>query len=519
MPGGVPTTDDEFAILNSRTFGKYQILERIATGGMAEIYRAQLHGKAGFQRQIAIKIILPSLSSNTDHIQLLANEAKVAGTLTHPNIVQIYDLGEQNGDWFIAMELVEGYDLAKILRRIREKGIILPIPHAVYITFEVLKGLEYAHRRTVTRDGVEHPLKLVHRDISPSNILLSQLGEVKLTDFGIAQASLQVLETVSGIVKGKYDYMSPEQATNSELDARSDLFTVGVVLYQMLTGAHPFRADNELATVNRIRTGRYTPICQRNPDIPLELESIVNRAISPNAADRYTDAGEFREALDHFFQASGFIFTQANLENYLKNLFPELKKPTAPPVSKPTPVPSPVRSQSNPIPRSPTAQPPHQVDELTDESELVTLVRESPMASEEVSRVPTTDTHALTDNQSTSWANRAKGVALVSVLVTTGVAIGLVIGLVASFVVVPRPAPAPPVLQVNAPPRTAIQVDGDAVSSVVTLKPGVTHQIEITTRGFKPWKTVILAEAGREYIISVVHPSGDGPRPANPSDD
>ena len=262
------------------TFGKYQILERIATGGMAEIYRAQVHGKAGFQRQVAIKIILPNLSSNEKYIQMLADEATVAGTLTHANIVQIYDLGEQNGDWFIAMEFIEGYDLARVLKRTREKGIVLPIPHAVYIAYEILKGLEYAHERTVTRDGTEQPLNLIHRDVSPSNILLSQLGEVKLTDFGIAQASLKVLETLSGIVKGKYDYMSPEQASNTPLDPRSDLFGVGVVLYEMLTGTHPFRANNEMATVNRIRTGRYTPLSQRNADIPLELESIVDRALS-----------------------------------------------------------------------------------------------------------------------------------------------------------------------------------------------------------------------------------------------
>jgi len=307
-----------------QTFGKYQILERIATGGMAEIYKAKLEGIGGFQRTFAIKRILPNLSQNGDYIAMLVDEAKVAGLLSHANIVQILDLGQVDGIWYIAMEYVDGKDLGGVLRRAREKGLTLPVPHTVFVTIELLKGLEYAHERQVMRGGRPVALNIIHRDVSPPNILLSIQGEVKLTDFGIARASLKAMETVSGIVKGRFDYMSPEQAAGSkDLDQRSDLFSVGVVLYEMLTGSHPFRTDNEIGTIERVRTGKYTPVSQINPEVPFTLETIVDRTLQVNRDDRYPSATALKEALDKFFHDAGFIFTHATLASYVKGLFPE----------------------------------------------------------------------------------------------------------------------------------------------------------------------------------------------------
>jgi serine/threonine protein kinase len=307
-----------------QTFGKYQILERIATGGMAEIYKAKLEGIGGFQRTFAIKRILPNLSQNGDYIAMLVDEAKVAGLLSHANIVQILDLGQVDGIWYIAMEYVDGKDLGGVLRRAREKGLTLPVPHTVFIAIELLKGLEYAHERQVMRGGRPVALNIIHRDVSPPNILLSIQGEVKLTDFGIARASLKAMETVSGIVKGRFDYMSPEQAAGAkDLDQRSDLFSVGVVLYEMLTGAHPFRTDNEIGTIERVRTGKYTPVSQINPEVPFTLETIVDRTLQVNRDDRYPSATALKEALDKFFHDAGFIFTHATLASYVKGLFPE----------------------------------------------------------------------------------------------------------------------------------------------------------------------------------------------------
>lgn len=319
-----------------QTFGKYQILERIATGGMAEIYKARLEGIGGFQRTFAIKRILPNLSQNSEYIAMLVDEAKVAGLLSHANIVQILDLGQVDMIWYIAMEYVHGRDLGAVLRRAKKKGLCLPVPHTVFIAIELLKGLEYAHQRQVMRGGRPVALNIIHRDVSPPNVLLSFQGEVKLTDFGIARASHKAMETVSGIVKGRFDYMSPEQAAGAkDLDQRSDLFSVGVVLYEMLTGHHPFRTDNEIGTIERVRTGRYVPVSQRNPEVPFTLETIVDRALQVNRDDRYPSATAFKEALDKFFHDAGFIFTHATLASYVRGLFPEAtarpKPASAPP--------------------------------------------------------------------------------------------------------------------------------------------------------------------------------------------
>jgi serine/threonine protein kinase len=314
-----------------QTFGKYQILERIATGGTAEIYKAKLEGIGGFQRTFAIKRILPSLSQHSDYIAMLVDEAKVAGLLSHANIVQILDLGQVDGIWYIAMEYVDGQDLGAVLRRANRKGLCLPVPHAVFVAIELLKGLDYAHQRQVMRGGKAVPLNIIHRDISPPNVLLSYQGEVKLTDFGIARASLKMMETVSGIVKGRFDYMSPEQAEGrKDLDQRSDLFSVAVALYEMLTGVHPFRAESELGTVERVRTGKYVAVSTRNPEVPFALQTIVDRALQVDRDKRYPSAGAFKEALDRFFHDAGFIFTHATLATYVKGLFPEAqKKPRA----------------------------------------------------------------------------------------------------------------------------------------------------------------------------------------------
>lgn len=338
----------------AQTFGKYQILERIATGGMAEIYKARLEGIGGFQRTFAIKRILPHLSANREYIAMLVDEAKIAGLLSHANIVQTYDLGQVEGVWYIAMEYVEGRDLGSVLRRARERGLVLPVPHAAFVTIELLKGLEYAHQRQMMKGGRAQPLNIIHRDVSPPNVLLSFQGEVKLTDFGIARASHKALETQSGIIKGRFDYMSPEQAAGAkDLDQRSDLFSVGVLLYEMLTSEHPFREPTELGTLERIRVGRYTPVSTKNADVPFALETIVDRALRPDRNERFPTATAFKEALDKFFQDSGFIFTQSTLSGYVKGLFPETQKggPTGSAVGGPSVAPSPPRREPARDPR------------------------------------------------------------------------------------------------------------------------------------------------------------------------
>ncbi len=304
-------------------FGKYRILERVAVGGTAEIYKARLDGIGGFHRTFAIKRILPHLSARPEFVEMLVEEAKIAGLLSHANIVQIMDLGQVNGAYYIAMEYVDGPDLGRVMVRCREKGINLPVPHAVFIGIEMLKGLEYAHQRQVMRGGKLEPLQVVHRDVSPANVLVSLQGEVKLTDFGIAKASVKALQTVSGVIKGRFNYMSPEQAAGANVDLRTDLFATGVVLYEMLTGRHPFTQPNEAATLDAIRDGVYAPISAVNTDVPYALEQIIDRALSPNRDRRWASATEMKDALDRFWHDAGFIFSHSTLAAFLKGLFPE----------------------------------------------------------------------------------------------------------------------------------------------------------------------------------------------------
>lgn len=305
------------------TFGKYRILERIAVGGMAEIFKARIEGIGGFHRTFAIKRILPHLTSQSEFADMLVDEAKIAGLLSHANIVQILDLGQVSGTYYIAMEYVGGPDLGRVLERCHEKGITLPVPHAVFICIEMLKGLEYAHRRQLKRDGRTVPLNIIHRDISPANVLLSFQGEVKLTDFGIAKASVKALETVSGVIKGRFDYMSPEQATGGPVDQRTDLFATGIVLYEMLAGQHPFRQASEPETIDALRSGDYPPPSEVNPDVPYQLDVILEKALKLNPDERFQSATEMKEALDRFFHDAGFIFSHSTLAAFLKGLFPK----------------------------------------------------------------------------------------------------------------------------------------------------------------------------------------------------
>jgi len=352
----------------SVNFGKYRILERISSGGMAEIFKARLDGIGGFHRTFAIKRILPHLSSNPEFVDLLVDEAKVAGLLSHANIVQILDLGRIDDRYFIAMEYVAGRNLGEVERRCLEKGITLPVPHAVFICIEILKGLEYAHNRQVMRDGHPVPLNIVHRDISPPNILISNQGEVKITDFGMAKASVKALETVAGVVKGRFDYLSPEQSEAHPVSQQSDIYSLGILLYEMLVGDHPFRKDTDLATLEAIKAGDFEPASFVNMDIPPQLDDVIAKALEAEPAKRFASPTAFKEELDRFFHESEFIFTQSTLAAFLKGLFPEKKAGAARqrPEQRPHAMPTAIGA-------------PGPIDDF-DEDVLPTVVRESPLS-------------------------------------------------------------------------------------------------------------------------------------------
>ena len=245
------------------TFGRYRLLERLGQGGMAEVFKAMSFGVEGFEKTLVIKRILPELAKSKRFSDLFVHEAKLAVRLSHANVVQVFDLGtaHQAGQltYYIAMEYVAGLDLATLIARCRDRGVQFPPAMCVYIAGEVAKGLDHAHRR---RDEQMHPLGIVHRDVSPHNILISWEGEIKVTDFGIAKARDSIAEEGElgpDQLQGKYPYMSPEQARGQSVDARSDLFSLGIVLYEMLTFVNPFRAPTTFETLRRVKAVEYPP--------------------------------------------------------------------------------------------------------------------------------------------------------------------------------------------------------------------------------------------------------------------
>jgi serine/threonine protein kinase len=276
-------------------FGPYTLLQKIASGGMAEIFRARRSGVAGFEKIVAVKRILPHLSHDPSFVQRFVDEARVAAGLAHPNIVQIYDLGRVGASYYIAMEYVHGADLRAILRRLRDRGQRLPIGLAVLVASRVAAALEHAHGMTGS-DGA--PLQIVHRDVSPPNVLVSFEGSVKLTDFGIARAAIRVAVTEKGELRGKLMYMSPEQASGLPVDRRSDIFSLGVVLYELLTDQRPFNAGSDLSLLEAVRRGSFTPAAELQPAIPPRLDAAVSWALRKDPADRPAHAGELRRALE-----------------------------------------------------------------------------------------------------------------------------------------------------------------------------------------------------------------------------
>ncbi len=305
--------------MNPQTFGKFQLLKKLATGGMAEVWLARHSGIEGFQRMLVLKRILPHLADDPEFVQMFLNEAKIAARFNHPNIAQIYDLGEANGTYYIAMEFVHGEDLGRVMRKAWNAGQWVAQPLAIRIVASACEGLYYAHTKA---DDKGQPLKVVHRDVSPQNILISFDGSVKLVDFGIAKAADAQSMTRSGAIKGKFAYMSPEQAAGRVVDQRSDLFSIGLVLYELLTGVRPLKRDSELATLQAALECRIEPP-SKVADVPPELDAVVMGALARAADDRYRDARQFQMALEEFLVGQRWVATSVQVSELMSTLFHE----------------------------------------------------------------------------------------------------------------------------------------------------------------------------------------------------
>jgi serine/threonine protein kinase/CheY-like chemotaxis protein len=298
-------------------YGNYFLLEKIAVGGMAELFKAQQRGVQGFQKIVAIKRILPHFSDNEDFVTMFIDEAKLAAQLTHPNIVQIFDLGKAGSSYYIAMEYVNGRDLRTLVRKVREFKMPFPEQVAAFVVMKVAAALDYAHRK---RGFDDQELKLVHRDISPQNVILSTEGSVKLVDFGIAKAASKASHTVAGALKGKLLYMSPEQATGQPLDNRSDLYSLGLVLFELLTGERCFQADSELGVLEKVRLGRISDLASLNPTVSREMAAIVNRALQKGVDHRYPSARFMERDLRDYLQRQGASIAEHDVAEYVNAL-------------------------------------------------------------------------------------------------------------------------------------------------------------------------------------------------------
>ncbi|MFO0693416.1 MAG: protein kinase [Polyangiales bacterium] len=301
-------------------FGKYLLLERVNVGGMAEVYKAKAFGVEGFERLVAVKRILPSIAEDKEFIEMFIDEAKIAVQLTHANIAQIFDLGKHSDSYFIAMEYIAGKDLRAVFDRARKKAETLPIPMACYVVMKLCEGLDYAHNK---RDSSGRDLHIIHRDVSPQNILVSYDGEVKIVDFGIAKAANKMGRTQAGILKGKFGYMSPEQVRGMEIDRRSDVFACGIVLYELLTGERLFVGESDFSTLEKVRNVDVMPPTTYNQRIPPELEKIVLRALAKDVEERYQTAMDLHDDLQAFMYASGNFFARKDLSAFMRKTFAE----------------------------------------------------------------------------------------------------------------------------------------------------------------------------------------------------
>jgi serine/threonine-protein kinase len=299
-------------------FGGYTLLEQIGVGGMAEVFLARHSGVEGFEKEIVIKRIRPHLSAQPSFVNMFLGEAKLAAQLSHPNIVQIYDLGKIKDSYFIAMEYVSGRDMSSIIPKCKASGIPFPVEYALKIASNVCEALYYAHTKT---DAFGTPFHIVHRDVSPENIRVALTGTVKILDFGIAKAATQLHETKAGEIKGKLIYMSPEQVMGKEVDHRSDIFSLGIVLYESFTGLKLFSGENDLAIMNNIIEGKIYPPSYFRDDVPTEVETILMKALEKDRRKRYQSACDMQLDIDTFLAGHEFTPSAIHLANFMKQLF------------------------------------------------------------------------------------------------------------------------------------------------------------------------------------------------------
>ncbi len=302
-----------------KKFGKYQLLQKIAVGGMAELYRSKVTRAHGFEKQVAIKKILPHLTDQGNLVKAFIDEAKLAALLQHENIVQIYDFGSIDDEYFIAMEYLFGKDLRKLTRKARKTAMPLGLENTLYIISRICAGLDYSHN---LKDLQGKPLNIIHRDINPQNIFLTYEGQVKIIDFGIAKAASHNSTTHEGLIKGKLAYMSPEQATGKTIDHRSDIFSTGIIFYELLAGRRMFEGET-MQVYSKVRKAQYEPLDKLLPDLPAKIHEVVEGALAKDPDQRYQTCGEMLADLEECIFELSVRTNGRSFANFVKEFFKE----------------------------------------------------------------------------------------------------------------------------------------------------------------------------------------------------
>lgn len=282
---------------------------------MAEVFRGEAVSVQGFKKQVAIKRVLPHLAQNKNFISMFLDEARLGARLSHANIVTVFDIGAADNTYFIVMEFVDGCNLKAVIEEHRQQGRRFPVKEAVFIAMEACKGLSFAHE---LEDEEGHNLGIVHRDISPPNILISKRGEVKVTDFGLAKATTQLEKTDPGVVKGKFSYLSPEAALGQPVDARTDVYALGIVLWEMLAGRRLYLGETDYHTVKMVQESKVPSLSRINPEVDAELERVINKALERDVSARYQSARDFLDGLAHYLFSRQLKVTSFDVANLVK---------------------------------------------------------------------------------------------------------------------------------------------------------------------------------------------------------
>jgi len=303
---------------------RYRVVEKLESGGMAEVFRAESEGLQGFRKQVAIKRVLPHLSEKKKFISMFLDEARLSAQLSHSNCVQVFDIGVGDNAYFIVMEFVDGANLKAIAESLKKQGKEFPVQCAAFVALEICKGLAYAHELTDPGTGAQQ--HIVHRDMSPPNVLVTKFGEIKIVDFGLAKANSQLEKSEPGIIKGKFSYLSPEAAMGGDVDLRTDIFAVGIILWELLSGQRLFLGETDFQTVKKVQQAVVPPASTINKKVPPELDRILAKALAREPATRYQTARDLGQDLSKFMFSLGQPVSTFDIASLVQQAMKERKK-------------------------------------------------------------------------------------------------------------------------------------------------------------------------------------------------